>query len=157
MTVAGVVPDYSIRSAYESQLPIMLIAARGSMHHYLRLKEPFDENLRKLNEVMKEAFPADDAMFVSLRGRLDRQYSGIARFRNAVWLASVSILLIALMGLLGYVNDEIRLRSKEIAIRKVNGAQASEVLAMLAKDRKSTRLNSSHANISYAVFCLKKK
>lgn len=57
MTVAGVVPDYSIRSAYESQLPIMLIAARGSMHHYLRLKVPFDENLRKLNEVMKEAFP----------------------------------------------------------------------------------------------------
>src|SRR3712207_8019397 len=27
----------------------------------------------------------------------------------------------------------------------------------LAEDRKSTRLNSSHANISYAVFCLKKK
>src|SRR3712207_7260819 len=29
--------------------------------------------------------------------------------------------------------------------------------ARLAQDRKSTRLNSSHANISYAVFCLKKK
>src|SRR3712207_7483029 len=27
----------------------------------------------------------------------------------------------------------------------------------LGEDRKSTRLNSSHANISYAVFCLKKK
>src|SRR3712207_7653370 len=27
----------------------------------------------------------------------------------------------------------------------------------VAADRKSTRLNSSHANISYAVFCLKKK
>src|SRR3712207_8946944 len=27
----------------------------------------------------------------------------------------------------------------------------------LTEDRKSTRLNSSHANISYAVFCLKKK
>src|SRR3712207_8941099 len=27
----------------------------------------------------------------------------------------------------------------------------------IPKDRKSTRLNSSHANISYAVFCLKKK
>src|SRR3712207_8049065 len=27
----------------------------------------------------------------------------------------------------------------------------------IQKDRKSTRLNSSHANISYAVFCLKKK
>src|SRR3712207_6906490 len=30
-------------------------------------------------------------------------------------------------------------------------------LGVTAKDRKSTRLNSSHANISYAVFCLKKK
>src|SRR3712207_7344266 len=29
--------------------------------------------------------------------------------------------------------------------------------ARIAVDRKSTRLNSSHANISYAVFCLKKK
>src|SRR3712207_7711843 len=30
-------------------------------------------------------------------------------------------------------------------------------LAFAHADRKSTRLNSSHANISYAVFCLKKK
>src|SRR3712207_8832586 len=29
--------------------------------------------------------------------------------------------------------------------------------ALSLRDRKSTRLNSSHANISYAVFCLKKK
>src|SRR3712207_8616438 len=32
-----------------------------------------------------------------------------------------------------------------------------EVAAHQIGDRKSTRLNSSHANISYAVFCLKKK
>src|SRR3712207_8653467 len=32
-----------------------------------------------------------------------------------------------------------------------------EVRAAYSEDRKSTRLNSSHANISYAVFCLKKK
>src|SRR3712207_844530 len=31
------------------------------------------------------------------------------------------------------------------------------LLITFLKDRKSTRLNSSHANISYAVFCLKKK
>src|SRR3712207_7657512 len=34
---------------------------------------------------------------------------------------------------------------------------AAAVLAAFLQDRKSTRLNSSHANISYAVFCLKKK
>src|SRR3712207_8280996 len=40
-------------------------------------------------------------------------------------------------------------------------AQAGACLSgpdlVIAADRKSTRLNSSHANISYAVFCLKKK
>src|SRR3712207_7297138 len=34
---------------------------------------------------------------------------------------------------------------------------ALSALIFVALDRKSTRLNSSHANISYAVFCLKKK
>src|SRR5258707_2559786 len=33
----------------------------------------------------------------------------------------------------------------------------NDPLSWVARDRKSTRLNSSHANISYAVFCLKKK
>src|SRR3712207_7134675 len=42
---------------------------------------------------------------------------------------------------------------------KVSGAKnaALPILASSLLDRKSTRLNSSHANISYAVFCLKKK
>src|SRR3712207_7287396 len=32
-----------------------------------------------------------------------------------------------------------------------------QLQTVISEDRKSTRLNSSHANISYAVFCLKKK
>src|SRR3712207_8796533 len=34
---------------------------------------------------------------------------------------------------------------------------AEALQPVVGEDRKSTRLNSSHANISYAVFCLKKK
>src|SRR3712207_7352601 len=41
---------------------------------------------------------------------------------------------------------------------EINSAKEAEYYLNLGvKDRKSTRLNSSHANISYAVFCLKKK
>src|SRR3712207_7835591 len=36
-------------------------------------------------------------------------------------------------------------------------ARAGPPVVRRERDRKSTRLNSSHANISYAVFCLKKK
>src|SRR3712207_7134632 len=42
------------------------------------------------------------------------------------------------------------------AVRRVHEGRA-QVHHGRAVDRKSTRLNSSHANISYAVFCLKKK
>src|SRR2546427_5361422 len=40
----------------------------------------------------------------------------------------------------------------DAATGRVSGVNATEV-----QDRKSTRLNSSHSQISYAVFCLKKK
>src|SRR3712207_8004307 len=44
-------------------------------------------------------------------------------------------------------------RAQELVLARAN-AIVNQVYVL---DRKSTRLNSSHANISYAVFCLKKK
>src|SRR5689334_23425366 len=41
--------------------------------------------------------------------------------------------------------------------REVPGRDRRVDAVRLAEDRKSTRLNSSHSSISYAVFCLKKK
>src|SRR5258707_8206539 len=49
------------------------------------------------------------------------------------------------------------LKGKRIATATGTTAHVFLDKALRAKDRKSTRLNSSHANISYAVFCLKKK
>src|SRR3712207_7355327 len=40
---------------------------------------------------------------------------------------------------------------------KPKSKKSSSTPPLAVSDRKSTRLNSSHANISYAVFCLKKK
>src|SRR2546427_7057133 len=49
--------------------------------------------------------------------------------------------------------------SEAVAIseRGERGHFANQTIGLLATDRKSTRLNSSHSQISYAVFCLKKK
>src|SRR5205814_5877004 len=46
-----------------------------------------------------------------------------------------------------------RARHAAIGIRRRTGSEAKNI----SRDRKSTRLNSSHLGISYAVFCLKKK
>src|SRR3712207_7543050 len=54
--------------------------------------------------------------------------------------------------------DGTTFREKPMNLHYTIDAKGKEVAEDgLTKDRKSTRLNSSHANISYAVFCLKKK
>src|SRR3712207_9505954 len=61
-------------------------------------------------------------------------------------------------------NEPFRVRGRSavsdaewpLSFSRPPSASGSGRLAV-ARDRKSTRLNSSHANISYAVFCLKKK
>src|SRR3712207_8386026 len=57
-------------------------------------------------------------------------------------------------GQLGEVDsNRVRVRSERGQLEQPR----SHATAVVTSDRKSTRLNSSHANISYAVFCLKKK
>src|SRR3712207_8854016 len=46
---------------------------------------------------------------------------------------------------------------QRVVLRAVSADAPEPVSVEALEDRKSTRLNSSHANISYAVFCLKKK
>src|SRR3712207_8845563 len=50
-----------------------------------------------------------------------------------------------------------RLQLGDRALRCVDADHRPVLRREVSRDRKSTRLNSSHANISYAVFCLKKK
>src|SRR2546422_10361863 len=50
-----------------------------------------------------------------------------------------------------------RLRVKDESSRVFRGRHTQLCRARKTRDRKSTRLNSSHGYISYAVFCLKKK
>src|SRR5438876_3796600 len=47
--------------------------------------------------------------------------------------------------------------SLALAGNKMRGARTDVIALLGMEDRKSTRLNSSHPSISYAVFCLKKK
>src|SRR3712207_8741445 len=53
--------------------------------------------------------------------------------------------------------DQIVLQEYVEAVRLAEERLGRIQRAIAEVDRKSTRLNSSHANISYAVFCLKKK
>ncbi len=131
--VVGMIKDFNIEGFYEAPKPFV-------MHHhpyelgnlvYVRLKEPFGENLQKLIREASEAFPDQTIDFFGLEQKMVESYNPVRVFRNATLLATITILFITLMGLIGYINDELQRRSKEIAIRKVNGAEASSILEMM--------------------------
>ena len=153
-TIVGVVKDYVVQSAYMPQAPVALMSNLEWMNvlnkRNIILKEPFGENLAKINTLMKEAFPTVDIVFRSARQEIDKQYQEVRRFRNVVIIASIAILLIALMGLFGFVNDEIQRRSKEIAIRKVNGAEVPDILRLVSGNIFWTALSAVMVGIVFA-------
>lgn len=61
-------------------------------------------------------------------------YDGSRKMRNTVFIGSIFALLIAVLGLIGFVRDESNRRSKEMAIRKINGATEATVLRLFAWD-----------------------
>src|SRR2546427_4749505 len=71
------------------------------------------------------------------------------------WLGSAYVIVLSLAALpLGVIGD---LRSRRAVIAFGVGLWSAFTALGATVDRKSTRLNSSHSQISYAVFCLKKK
>ena len=132
-TVVGVVEDVRNMGFFMEQTCTAFIFSDTRNYAYnVRLKGPLDENLHRLNAFVKEAYPKTALEFTTYADIQRQSYRDVYRFRNTVWVTSLCIFFIVLMGLVGYVNDETQRRSKEIAIRKVNGAEAPSILALLA-------------------------
>ena len=133
--IVGIIKDFQINNYFEENKPFLMHYHpnfSGMIH--LRLKEPFVENLQRLNKEAGEAFQGQTIAFESLEQAMTESYNSVRVFRNSTIVATFVIIFITLMGLIGYTNDETSRRSKEIAIRKVNGAEASGIIELLAKD-----------------------
>lgn len=135
VTVTGVLKDFQINGFYAEPMPYIGFMTRQFNNdlHFL-LKEPFAENLQRLTKDAAEAFPDKTIDFTSMEEGMNMLYNPVRVFRNATAVAGVVMFFIMLMGLLGYTADEVQRRSKEIAIRKVNGAEASSILRLLGRD-----------------------
>lgn len=133
--VTGVVKDVRNTGFFQQQTSTAyVLAPRFCYQFHVRLKEPAEENLQQLNQFVQTVYPQSGLHFRSYHTLQREIYQDVRRFRDIVWTTSACILLIVLMGLTGYANNETQRRSKEIALRKVNGAEASDILRLFAVD-----------------------
>ena len=132
--VTGVVENVRNMGFFAGQTCTAFILHERVRNFNVRLKAPLDENLKKLNAFVKSTYPDLSLEFTTYQDIRRQQNASVSAFRNTVWVTTACIILIVLMGLIGYVSDETQRRSKEIAVRKVNGAEASDVLRLLSVD-----------------------
>ncbi len=100
----------------------------------IKLHKVTPEAMRKVESVIREVAPDSDAEVKSYSETLVGMYDSTRQMKRTYELGSLFALLIALIGLVSYVRDENYRRSAEIAVRKVNGAQSSEIVSMLVTD-----------------------
>lgn len=107
----------------------------GLMHTIvIKLSEVTPASMRKVEKTIKEVAPDSDAEVKSYSETLVNMYDSTKQMKRTYELGSLFALLIAIIGLVSYVRDENFRRSAEIAVRKVNGAQSSEIVSMLVTD-----------------------
>lgn len=107
----------------------------GLMHTIvIKLSEVTPASMRKVEKTIKEVAPDSDAEVKSYSETLVNMYDSTKQIKRTYELGSLFALLIAVIGLISYVRDENYRRSAEIAVRKVNGAQSSEIVSMLVTD-----------------------
>ena len=107
----------------------------GLMHTIvIKLNEVTPAAMRKVEKTIKEVAPDSDAEVKSYSETLVNMYDSTKQMKRTYELGSLFALLIAIIGLISYVRDENYRRSAEIAVRKVNGAQSSEIVSMLVMD-----------------------
>jgi putative ABC transport system permease protein len=132
--IAGVINDYISSPLYQGNgyEPVII---KGKTHCpgilTIRLTEINPENLKAINDKLAELYPNNEMGLVILKDQIENMYVPVRIFRNITTVACICIFLITLMGLIGYVSDEIQRRKKEIAIRKINGATVVNILQMV--------------------------
>lgn len=92
------------------------------------------EDTKAITNVLTKLFPDHTLDVKELSADVADVYTETHNFRDSIMIGGIVTLLIALVGLLGYTSDETNRRGREIAIRKVNGATAKEILVMISKD-----------------------
>ena len=137
-TISGVYESYLIGNltGVDRRPSALFYGEIGSMDswmpHVLFKIQP--ESLDNVRNALEQALEGREVNIVSYEEQMRAAYDDSRKMRNTLALGSVFSLLIALLGLLGFIQDESLRRSKEMAVRKINGATTRDILGVFARD-----------------------
>ena len=135
-TIVGIVKDFNYESLHEPVKPVAFTHTRdfGAFRYFSFKLNAVDitESVKEIENVWRNVFPNEPFVYGFTDERLAHIYQTELQLKKASVIGSIIILVIILTGVLGLVSLSVTKRSKEIGIRKVLGATASNILALIS-------------------------
>ena len=101
---------------------------------FVRFNRLTPETMHQAQEIINRVYPARELYITPYRAQVEQLTASVRRFGLSVIIAGIAIVVIAMIGLVGYTADEVQRRAREIAIRKVTGTPAAKIVRMLCVD-----------------------
>ena len=136
-TIVGVYEDPRIGSITDpdNRASVCYYSQKPDWMHYILIRFQSMNGLEEANKLVKKLITDNpDITITPYNQMVTELYTDAHRFRTTVMIGGLVALIIALIGLIGYLAGEIARRQKEIAIRKVNGAKITDVLKLFQTD-----------------------
>jgi putative ABC transport system permease protein len=132
--IAGVMEDFHYHSFKRKIPPLILIGNKGMIREVLIKTK--GNNIPQVRSYIQETFAdftgKDNVQLSYLTDNFDKIYKSERKLATLISFFAGLAILIASMGLLGLTIFTLKKRTKEIAIRKVNGANIRHILAMIS-------------------------
>ena len=129
LTIRAVVKNFTIGTLVSAEeRPAMMI--NGNIYaKYILIKfnALMPENIIAVQQTCDRLYPDAELNVKRYKDELADHYAQARQTRDLILIGCLASLLITLIGLIGYVRDEVQRRSRELAIRKVMGASAREL------------------------------
>lgn len=139
-TIVGVYEDVrSRRGGDPIPVPVMSLVANGAQPRFcevlsLRMHDDSAEALERVTAVINRHSRHGDVELLSAECEVQATYRGVRQMGHYTLFGSVLALIISVIGIIGYSEKEVTSRSKELAIRKVNGASLMDVVRLFVVD-----------------------
>ncbi|MCP4727742.1 MAG: FtsX-like permease family protein, partial [bacterium] len=135
-TIVGVVKDFNYRSVHLEIEPLA-IALNPNVITYVSIKilpGEIGRTLENIRQKWENTFPGEQFEYNFLDSRINQLYDNEIKMKNIFIVFSCFSILVACLGLFGLATFIAEERTKEIGIRKVLGAEFSNLYLMLSRD-----------------------
>ncbi len=136
LQIIGVVSDYHWQSLKEDYSP-WIIWFTGSTPGYFSMKlstESLKETIPQIQQVYDELYPGNPFEYFFIDDQFNRQYQADFQFGRLFLILTLLAVGIACVGLFALISHAATTRIKEIGIRKVLGASASQLMVLLSRE-----------------------